>query len=218
MYIYEGNDPATDLRGCGILSLVLIIFMLDQEYYDITYKIYALSKHSSQHFPFSIVAINLVSLLVKLLRKNTLNAQFNKLPAISSLANSSNINNHENICYEFFSLCGKFLLAMYFDLYLEWKIHDRTINDFGFVLHELELKATGTPKALLKQLDFHLFRVKVDKRIEKSASSSNFTDLTANLKSSTGTGVNSAQKSKKSSSTKKTITNHKSKKQKDYVF
>lgn len=29
---FQGNDPSTDLRGCGILSLLLLIFMLESEY------------------------------------------------------------------------------------------------------------------------------------------------------------------------------------------
>ena len=150
-----------------MLSLVLLIYILDSEYLETSLDIYHLSKHETQNFPFCVVGINLVSLLVKLLNKGTLNRHLNKIHSLhrhskhKSSQNAADLD--QTIQFDFASVCAKFFMALYLEFYMEWKTNVKTISDFGFVLNDLELKATGSTKFLFKQLDVHLFNLKFKK-------------------------------------------------------
>jgi hypothetical protein len=65
------------------------------------------------------------------------------------------------------NVCGQFFAALYYDLYLKWTKECRTINDCGFVLSELEIKAKKSPIKLIKQLEKYIKPKKKFKKIPK---------------------------------------------------
>ncbi|KAG1674778.1 ELMO domain-containing protein 3 [Nymphon striatum] len=67
------NDPATDLRGCGMFGLLQILNLCSSANFDICKEIYKLSHHHVQNFPFALVSINISSFVLQALRNNTLN-------------------------------------------------------------------------------------------------------------------------------------------------
>ena len=150
-----------------MLSLILLIYILDNDYLETSLAIYSLSKHETQNFPFCVVGINLVSLLVKLMNKGTLNKHFNKMHLlhrhVKHKSSQNTIDHDKNVHFDFANICGKFFMALFFEFYMEWKTNVKTLSDFGFVINDLELKATGSTKFLLKQLDVHLFNLKFKK-------------------------------------------------------
>jgi len=163
---FQGNDPATDLRGCGILSLFLTIYLFEPTYLKVTQDIYKLSLNDTQNFPFCVMGINLVRIMLQVMRKNLLNCYFNK--ATSSL----------------FEVCGRFYMALFLELYLKWKNNNKTIRESGFVLRDLETKANKSPKGLINQLSNHLksmnkpaFKYSVPKIVIEKAESVEFSPL-----------------------------------------
>jgi ELMO domain-containing protein len=136
---FQGTDPSTDLRGCGILSLILTLSLFNTNLSQLTVKIYKLSLDPLQNFPFCVMGINLISILLKLMRKKLLNHYFN--------------TNEDKSLLE---LCSHVYASLYLELYLIWFNENKTIKDSGFVLRALEKKAFKSPKKLLNQLNFYL--------------------------------------------------------------
>ncbi|KAG1690570.1 hypothetical protein DVH05_028073 [Phytophthora capsici] len=74
---FQGSDPSTDLRGCGMLSLLQILYLVDT-FPDLALRFHALSQHPTRHFPFSCVLINVTLQCVVALRTGALYPECNK--------------------------------------------------------------------------------------------------------------------------------------------
>ncbi|XP_065646434.1 uncharacterized protein LOC100198322 isoform X2 [Hydra vulgaris] len=71
---FQGNDPSTDLRGCGMLGLISVLdFIQSPATLGLASKIYALSQDSVQNFPFCIMSINVTRISLQILREGKLN-------------------------------------------------------------------------------------------------------------------------------------------------
>lgn len=151
---FQGNDPATDLRACGLLSLVLLLYTLEPALASLTHEIYAHSQHQVHNFPFCLVGINFTHIILDLTRHGYLNWCFNKFKA-----------KHMNNSNEFVCVCGRFLLALYLEFYQDWKLNSRTIKDFSVVYKELQEKAKKSTKSLFKQLDKRLGHTENDTEV-----------------------------------------------------
>jgi hypothetical protein len=152
-----GTDPATDLRGCGVLSLLLTLYLFeDSILHKLTIDIYKLSLNEAQNFPFFVMGINLIRILLQIMHTNQLNNYFNK-------SNGKIID-----------ICGKFYAALYLELYLQWKNNFKTIKDSGFVLRDIELKAKKSPKYFLNKLNKY---IKKEQEMSKKQISNKFANL-----------------------------------------
>ncbi|KAE9050868.1 hypothetical protein PR001_g1990 [Phytophthora rubi] len=80
---FQGTDPSTDLRGCGVLSLLQILYLVDT-YPDLAHRFHGLSQHSTRHFPFVCVLINVTLQCVVALRSAVLYAECNKHASVLS--------------------------------------------------------------------------------------------------------------------------------------
>ncbi|KAK1943541.1 ELMO domain-containing protein 3 [Phytophthora citrophthora] len=78
---FQGSDPSTDLRGCGVLSLLQILYLVDT-YPDLALRFHALSQHPTRHFPFSCVLINVTLQCVVALRAGALYPECNKQTSV----------------------------------------------------------------------------------------------------------------------------------------
>ncbi|GMF12114.1 unnamed protein product [Phytophthora lilii] len=74
---FQGTDPSTDLRGCGVLSLLQMLHLVEA-YPDLAHRFYALSQHPTRHFPFACVLINITLQCVVALRAGALYPECNK--------------------------------------------------------------------------------------------------------------------------------------------
>ncbi|KAH7491598.1 hypothetical protein KRP22_002935 [Phytophthora ramorum] len=74
---FQGTDPSTDLRGCGVLSLLQILYLVES-YPDLAHRFHALSQHPTRHFPFACVLINVTLQCVVALRSGVLYPECNK--------------------------------------------------------------------------------------------------------------------------------------------
>ena len=70
----QGSDPATDLRGAGLLSLVNAVFLVTSPQYSrLAADLYRLSQDRRQNFPLMVLAINITRLALNALRHGVLN-------------------------------------------------------------------------------------------------------------------------------------------------
>ena len=121
---FQGNDPATDLRGTGMLSLVTILHLV-QNHQFLSQKLYQLSLNENQCFPFCIFMINITKIVLVALRNGYLNKECNKrlgiLPVIMDI-----------------------FIALVNEHYKIWLSEKKTIADSSYVIKMLEDKTKST--------------------------------------------------------------------------
>jgi len=62
---FQGRDPATDFRGCGVFGLQQIVSYAQK--YPEAFQFHLKGEHHEEAYPFAITAINLVNLIFQLL-------------------------------------------------------------------------------------------------------------------------------------------------------
>ncbi|XP_057289890.1 ELMO domain-containing protein 3-like isoform X2 [Hydractinia symbiolongicarpus] len=76
---FQGNDPSTDLRGCGMLGLLTTLyFITSKDTSQLAATVYHLSQDEIQNFPFSVMSINVTRIALQILREGKLNNRKNK--------------------------------------------------------------------------------------------------------------------------------------------
>lgn len=64
---FQGRDPATDLRGTGVLSLFFMYLFIDRHKEDFV-KMYMSSIDSESQFPYAISYVKITAAFVRLLK------------------------------------------------------------------------------------------------------------------------------------------------------
>ncbi|TGZ63010.1 hypothetical protein CRM22_007136 [Opisthorchis felineus] len=76
---FQGPDPTTDFRGAGLLALLcLVYFATESPFCNTVPSLFRQSLEPIHHFPFSLIGINLTTLLLQLMRQGHLNRLYNK--------------------------------------------------------------------------------------------------------------------------------------------
>lgn len=76
---FQGNNPATDFRGLGILSLQNMIYLFEN-WPEKGLKIYGQSQHPKFGFSFAITGINMTGIVYDLLRSGKMKGHLYNLP------------------------------------------------------------------------------------------------------------------------------------------
>jgi hypothetical protein len=126
---FQGDDPATDLRGVGMFGLLQVFYFV-KKHYDLAMKIHKLSRDERQCFPFSVVSLNFTKLILQTARSGVLTSKFNKRKSVLTVMN-------------------ELLVGLYYELYQHWKRGHRTISDFPPLLKELTDKCMKDPTKIL---------------------------------------------------------------------
>lgn len=72
---FQGNDPATDLRGVGMLGLLHPLFLVSTpELFPFGIKVFKISLKEDQNFPFMVLSINLTRIAYDILMDGLLNS------------------------------------------------------------------------------------------------------------------------------------------------
>ncbi|XP_074596166.1 ELMO domain-containing protein 3-like [Brevipalpus obovatus] len=128
---FQGTDPATDLRGVGMLGLYqLLYFVLTPEYYHLLGDIHQISLDPIQNFPFAAMSTNITAIVLQILR-------------------SSKLNRHLNKRREVFTTINDLYCDLYLCLFLRWKKEKKTIRDAGYVLKEIRQMAKENLKSII---------------------------------------------------------------------
>ncbi|BFY97385.1 hypothetical protein BsWGS_00425 [Bradybaena similaris] len=130
---FQGKDPATDLRGTGMLALMhLLYFLQSPSTKDLARDVYKLSLHPTQNFPFCVMGINLSRICLQVLREDVYNKECNRSKDVISTINNV-------------------YAALFLHMYGSWK-KGKTIMDSGFVLQETETYSRKHSKDIFKEL------------------------------------------------------------------
>ncbi|CAG2182739.1 unnamed protein product, partial [Oppiella nova] len=85
---FQGTDPATDLRGIGLLGLLQLLFLiLSPETSQLCKDIYKLSLDTRQHFPFAVMSLQISSISLQVLREGLLNKECNEAKCVLKVFN-----------------------------------------------------------------------------------------------------------------------------------
>eukprot|EP00095_Tigriopus_kingsejongensis_P010147 maker-scaffold575_size133042-snap-gene-0.25 protein:Tk10147 transcript:maker-scaffold575_size133042-snap-gene-0.25-mRNA-1 annotation:"elmo domain-containing protein 3 isoform x2" len=115
---FQGNDPATDLRGMGCLGLFHPLHMVMRvDLHRLAVAILALSRDEKQEFPFMVLSINITRIAYEALKKHV-------------------ITKYVATCepMEFFDRFNFFYVSILYQFFHVWKTGTKTIRDSGYVL------------------------------------------------------------------------------------
>jgi hypothetical protein len=131
---FQGNDPATDLRGCGMLGL-LHLLALQQHSPAAAAQVYQLSRHPVQGFPMAIVSINITKWVLTAARDGALAAAAAGGGAEDGLWRAS----------------VAMLAGCWYELHRRWVAGGKTMAESGLVLKELQGHCMGRVAAMVKR-------------------------------------------------------------------
>ena len=157
---FQGSDPATDLRGCGMLGLTQLLCLVTRSFTNAA-AIHELSRDSTQEFPMAPLSINLTHTALKAVRRGLLNKEARRLGSVWAAADAF--------------YCGAF-----YEFYLRWRDGGKTIMDSGHVKRELEdflLTAKGTAHALALADNAKLGQAGESKPRKKASAELEFVDF-----------------------------------------
>mmetsp|Transcript_37423 Transcript_37423/g.83278 ORF Transcript_37423/g.83278 Transcript_37423/m.83278 type:complete len:800 (-) Transcript_37423:69-2468(-) len=108
---FQGQDPATDLRSCGMLGLLHLYYLQAHDAFNAA-AIYNLSRDREQEFPMSIVSLNITKWTLQMVREGQLSKYANTIGSLVEAA-------------------GKFYVGTFYTFYLMWKKGNKTMTDSG---------------------------------------------------------------------------------------
>lgn len=83
---FQGNDPSTDLRGCGVLSLLQMLYLVEN-HTELARRFFRLAQHPLRHFPLACTLINVTLQCIVALRSGALFRECNKQNSIMNAIN-----------------------------------------------------------------------------------------------------------------------------------
>lgn len=137
---FQGNDPATDLRGAGVLALLQMLHLAGRRP-KLVESVFATSA-SGTAFPMMVVSINLTQISLQALRGGAITKEANRAPPTKGK------QGYEPVYETFHSLHAACFLYMV----REWKRRGLGIQDFGNLRKEIETLALKKPAKLLAAL------------------------------------------------------------------
>jgi len=132
---FQGNDPATDLRGVGFLGLIQPLYLVTSSPQTLTLAkdLHKLSQSVSQEFPLMVLSINVTRIALCAMRDNILQRE-------EVEGNSA------------WSAVNEFYASLMLHVFNVWKTQNKTIKDSGYVLKDAEKYGRKNSKILLSKL------------------------------------------------------------------
>ena len=113
---FQGRDPATDLRGVGMLGVLQILAFISLNFEFIQY-VYTYSLDENHHFPLAVGLLNMTEIMLQTLREGKLH---------NTILQQKSVINAVNTYY----------FAVFFKFFVMYRSNKCTESDFG------ELKKT----------------------------------------------------------------------------
>lgn len=126
---FQGTDPATDLRSCGILGLLHLYYLHHHNISNAT-KIYQLSRNEQQEFPLAVVSLNITKWTIQVVRQGLISKDANRTGSLTGAA-------------------AHFYVGTFYEFYSRWR-QGKTMKDSGYVLKDLEIFCKKKPSLMLK--------------------------------------------------------------------
>uniref|UniRef100_A0A7S0WUW0 ELMO domain-containing protein n=1 Tax=Chlamydomonas leiostraca TaxID=1034604 RepID=A0A7S0WUW0_9CHLO len=126
---FQGADPATDLRSCGILGLLQLAHLHQHEAQN-AQKIFTLSHSKAHEFPLAPVSLNITKFMFQAMRKGDLNSSINAAGSAVEVAN-------------------KFYVGAMYAFYDAWVDGKKTMTESGFVIKAIDQMCQKQPVKML---------------------------------------------------------------------
>uniref|UniRef100_A0A914YG44 ELMO domain-containing protein n=1 Tax=Panagrolaimus superbus TaxID=310955 RepID=A0A914YG44_9BILA len=128
---FQGEDPASDLRGVGMLGLCQLLFLSSNALSpQLALQLFELSIDKVHHFPLAVVGLNFTQFILEHVKEGRLNRL-----AVQENSYVSVINGIYRGCFITF--------------YKLWKTRNCTILDFSKIANEIKVQIKQRPKFLL---------------------------------------------------------------------
>jgi len=145
---FQGADPSTDLRGCGMLGLVTLLhFITSKQTSTLSSIIYQLSQDEMQNFPFSVMSINVTRIALQVLREGKLNKECNR--RLKSSRKSSRYTEEGDVPCVVYEVFQQMYVSVYTRIYNIWKNEYKTMADSGYVMKDVETAALKNSARIL---------------------------------------------------------------------
>jgi len=129
---FQGTDPATDLRGVGLLGLIQATYLTTTpELIPFARSALALARNPDQEFPFLVLSINVSRIALHALRDGLLNRLVIEEESVWTTVNT-------------------FYAAVLHHIVERWHREHLTITSSGCVLQEAEKTARSSPASLVR--------------------------------------------------------------------
>ena len=129
---FQGTDPATDLRGAGLFSVIQLLYF-HKQHRELMLRVYQLSLDDRQNFPFCTLSTNITGMVLQALREcYKLYGEINRQGSVYAVVN-------------------QLYVAAFYEMFLGWKSRNCTIVDWNETRAALEEMVLRNPKALLKK-------------------------------------------------------------------
>jgi hypothetical protein len=128
---FQDRDPATDLRGVGMLGLLQILAFLNS-HLELVKNIYEYSIDETHHFPLCIALLGVSKIMLEMLREGKLTGQINNQRSV--------INTINNMYF-----------AIFYRIVIMYKGRKYTAGNYGQALSEVSTYARAEPAKILKE-------------------------------------------------------------------
>lgn len=150
---FQGNDPATDLRGVGLLGLLCLLNWFSSAAKEkLALEMFSLSQDAVQNFPFCAMSLNVTRVCLQVLRSGKLSAQVRRRSgqAKGGTKDDDLFRSDADVTVDVFVT---FYCAVFHRLCVIWREGHKTICDSGFVLKELEKAAAKKPGSIIQDFE-----------------------------------------------------------------
>ncbi|XP_073969285.1 ELMO domain-containing protein 3-like isoform X2 [Rhodnius prolixus] len=134
---FQGNDPATDLRGVGLFGLLQFLYLTCDQMLPLGLKLYKVANSESQPFPLAVLSLNLTNIVLNVFNTGKLNRECNARKSVINTVNS-------------------FYAALLIYTFNIWVTQKKTIKDSGYILKDAEKYCCRNIRKVLKELPKHL--------------------------------------------------------------
>ena len=121
---FQGQDPATDVRGGGVFGALQLLRFVQEER-PLALRLFALSTDAVQHFPFCVVGLNLSGFVLTALRSGLLHGDCNRTGDV-------------------WRSCHRLFTASMAAFFQQWKEQSATISHWN----DVRESTTGDPQLL----------------------------------------------------------------------
>jgi len=130
---FQGTDPATDLRGVGLLGLLHLLLLAERAPSQLRSGMLE-SRHATRHFPFAVASFNFSKMAVDLLLEGKLTGACNSMGGAERPV-------------------AALYLATFSRFLRKWEQERLSIEDFGHVLKAISGLAASNPQKLIREVD-----------------------------------------------------------------
>jgi hypothetical protein len=166
---FQGADPATDLRGVGVLGLLQLLYLVTR-HADAALDMYRLSRHTrqvrrrlrcvplhaadvctAQQFPFCVASLSMTRLALQTLREGRLNKEANRRGSVVDAVMLFYAGAYARLCAQWCALSAVLLTGPWPDVACRRR-GALTISDFGPTLQSVSAWCRANPTAVIEAL------------------------------------------------------------------